>query len=173
MKKRKGFVVMALLLAVLLLGIGYAAIAGVTLTINGKATATPNSTFVVKFDQEGTITKGNYVVADTTVIDDDITATLNVEGMTAKGQTATATFPITSEMEADIQAALKATVTNENEEYFNVTAELANDTLTATTTDTTVTVTVELIKTPIGEADITGEFTVTIDATPDQVEVAG
>lgn len=169
MKKRKTLVVMGLLLAVLMLGIGYAAVGDVTLTIDGDATASPNSTFVVKFDSTGDIDKTDNVT--TAAIDDDLTATMSVSGLTSKGDTATATFPITSEMEEDVTATLAATVTeNTNETYFKVTPTLAKTSLSATDTDTTVTVEVELIKTPIGTANVTGDFTVEITATPAQAE---
>lgn len=55
MNKRKKIILVVILLAVLLMGIGYAALANVTLTINGKATATVDQeNFKVYFTGENT-----------------------------------------------------------------------------------------------------------------------
>ena len=45
MKKRKTFIAMALVIAVLVLGVGYAAISNITLNVNGTANVTANADF--------------------------------------------------------------------------------------------------------------------------------
>ena len=86
--KNKSLVVGAVIVAaVVILGVAYAAISNITLTINGSAAATPaDANFTVKFS--GTPTKTGKTTEAT--ITDDHTATLKVEGLSAKGDTATA-----------------------------------------------------------------------------------
>lgn len=166
MKNKKIFIVVALLIAVLLLGIGYAAISNITLTISGKATATPaDANFVVRFAETPypSVSDGTKVTAERT---DDKTATLNVTGLTAKGDTVTATYTIEN-ASADLTADLSAAVTNNsNDTYFKVTPTLAKSSITAGT-ETTVTVEIELVKTPV-ETDVSSNITVTLTAKPVQ-----
>lgn len=72
---------------------------------------------------------------------------MNVNGLTAKGDTATATYTIAN-TSADLSAVLSATTSNTNDEFFKVTQNIAKGTVAAGDS-TTITVTVELIKTPI------------------------
>ena len=55
MKRRKTFTVMAILIAVLVLGVGYAAIADITLNLNGNATIIADADFSVVFDTTHTV----------------------------------------------------------------------------------------------------------------------
>ena len=164
-KDTKKIVGVVLVVAILLVAIGYAAIGTKTLTINGSATASTNdSNFVVKFT--GTPTTGGAGTTTATINgQDQLKATMNVTGLTAKGDVATATYTISNES-PDLSAALAATTTCSNTEYFNVTYNIAK-TPVAKGATTTITVTVELIKTPI-EKDITATVGVTITATPQQ-----
>ncbi len=50
MKKKNTFTAMVILIAVLLLGIGYAAISNITLIVNGNANIVADSDFDVEFD---------------------------------------------------------------------------------------------------------------------------
>ena len=164
MKNRKVYIGIALLIVVLLLGIGYASITSTTLTISGSAAAgTDSANFVVKLTGTPTVSDEDNVEA---TITDDITATISVEGLTAKGDKETATYTISNES-PDLSASLSAVVTqNTNSEYFRVTPTFAQTTVNAQTT-TTVEVEVELIKTPI-DNDQTSNITVTITADPVQ-----
>ena len=85
---------------------------------------------------------------------------MNVNGLTAKGDTATATYTIEN-TSADLSAVLSATTTNSNTEYFKVTQNIAKATIGHGET-TTITVTVELIKTPITQDE---ETTIGVDIT--------
>lgn len=153
-----------LVIAVLLVAIGFAAIGARTLNINGTATAgTSQDNFVVKFT--GTPTTGGQGTTTATIDTNPINATMNVTGLTAKGDTATATYTISNES-PDLSAALAATTTCSNTEYFKVTYNIASETV-AKGGNTTITVTVELIKTPI-QADQEATIGVTITATPQQ-----
>lgn len=168
MKRTKIYVMIAVIIAVLILGIGYAAISNITLNINGTASATTaDENFKVKFD--GTVTPTSTVpdgvegATATGTITNDTTATIAVSGLTTKDQTATVTYTILNdspELSANLAASVK---TNNNDEYFDVTTSLAKTTLAKGET-TTLTVTVKLKKTPI--ADQTTNITVGIEASP-------
>ena len=156
---------LVLLIAVLLVAIGYAAITTVQLRINGTANATTNSdNFTVRFSGTPTVSDADKVVA-TLDPNNQLQATMNVSKLSAKGDTATATYTIEN-TSADLSAVLSATTTNSNTEYFNVTQNIAKATIGHGET-TTITVTVELIKTPITDG-IESTIGVTIDANPQQ-----
>ena len=55
MNKRKTFTVMAILIAVLVLGVGYAAISSVTLNLNGTGNVKADAAFSVEYDQTHTV----------------------------------------------------------------------------------------------------------------------
>lgn len=156
---------LVLLIAVLLVAIGYAAITTVQLRINGNANATANpDNFTVRFSGTPTVSDADKVEA-TLNPNDQLQATMNVSKLSAKGDTATATYTIEN-TSADLSAVLSATTTNSNTEYFNVTQNIAKATIGHGET-TTITVTVELIKTPITDG-IESTIGVTIDANPQQ-----
>lgn len=166
--KTQTLIWVTLLIAVVVIGIGYAAISTITLNIKGSASATTNNdNFVVEFDNATDVsTSGNNVTAQITDVHN---ATINVTGLTKKGDTAYATYTIKNSSEA-ISAILTATTTNENEDYFKVDYEFANDGTTTTLeadNSTTIKVTVELIKTPIEDIPETN-IGVTLTATPTQ-----
>jgi len=175
MKKRTGII--GVLIAILVLGIGYAAITGVDLNVTGNANVKPDQdNFNVHFDTNTapSITKGANVVADATVTatyTDDLNATINVDGFTKKGDTATVVYTIINESE-DIDATLSGpdidtTVTGYNSEYFDVTATLGKSELAAQGDTTTLTVVVEAKKTPIDDQEST-TISITVPADPVQ-----
>ena len=164
-RNTKAIVGLVLIIAVLLVAIGYAAITAVTLNITGNANAAADkSNFVVRFTGTPTVSDSSKVTAKLNA-EDQLKATMDVNGLTAKGDTATATFTIANNS-ADLSAALSAESTCSNTEYFKVTYNIAN-TPVAKGETTTITVTVELIKTPI-DVDPTGTIGVTITAQPQQ-----
>ena len=154
-----------LLIAVILVAIGYAAIKAVPLNISGDANATPNqANFTVKFVGQPVVSDQNKVTA-TLNETDQLKATMNVEGLTAKGDTVTATYTIQNTSE-DLAANLSATTSNTNEEYFDVSYEFEKTTVEHGDT-TTIKVTVKLIKTPITN-DETSKVGIAITADPQQ-----
>ena len=193
---KEGKLFIGILVAVIALGIGYAAITAIPLIINGSATAKASGTqadFNVHFDDFAST--GNYIsyteeedtgdslvesfdtvkhvsaasgttdkAADITVASNQTSATVSVDNMTNVGDTVTLTIPVINES-ADIKASLSAAVENNNEEYFNVVAEPAVETLNANNATTTVTVTVSVVKVP-KVADQSATFTVTLTADP-------
>ena len=145
MKKTNKIIITLVIVAMLLLGIGYAAIQNITLNIEGTATADPSqSNFSVKFTGTPKVSDSTYVTAGIT---DDINATISVNGLTQKGQTVNAEYTVQN-VSTDISADLSVATTNSNTEYFTLKSELAKTSLTAGEA-TTVKVTVELTKTPI------------------------
>lgn len=167
MRKRNTYVGLILLVAVLMLGIGYAAITNITLNINGSANAiVSDENFKVKFT--GTPTVSDETIVEATITD-DTNATITVNSLVSKGDKVTATYTIENASE-DLSASVAVpTVVNSNEEYFNVTTDMSSATTVTAGDTTTVTVTVELIKTPI-DADQTADITVSLVASPVQPE---
>lgn len=170
MNTKKSLIIGGVVLAiVLLIAVGFAALTNVTLNINGSATATPNDkNFTVKFTGTPTTSVStDSIQANATVSSEDAKkATLNVSGLTAKGETASATYTIKNES-ADLTANLSATSqVKSNSDYFKVTAEIANSTLAAQGT-TTIKVTVELLKTPVAD-EVTAEIETVVTAEPSQ-----
>ena len=193
-KSKEGKLFLAIIVAVLILGVGYAAITAIPLIINGSATAKATATdedFIVHFndfDQNST-----YIVYSEDAGSDSFTQTFDtVKHITAGSNTTDKSASITvanDRLSADIavsnmtnigdkvvltipvinesngiNADLSIDIENNNSEYFNVTSETATNTLNAGGT-TTISVTVEVIKVP-EDNDVEGTFTVTLTADP-------
>ena len=161
MPKTSKIIISILLLAVILIGIGYAAIQNITLNIAGTAEADPSqSNFKVMFSGEPTVSDEDYVTA---AITDDINATINVEGLKENGQTVSATYTVQN-VSTDISADLAVSTTNDNPEYFTLSSQLEKTSLVAGEA-TTLTVTVELTKIPITD-EVTSTIGVQLVAMP-------
>ena len=169
MKNNSKIVVLSLVLALLTLGVGYAAIPPLTLNITGSAGAKADPTnFKVEFMGTPVSSDSKKVTAAISATDKK-EATLTVTGLTAKGDSVSATYTIKNYSE-DLSANLKASVTkNSNDEYFEVTPTLAKTSLVKGG-DTTVTVTVTLKKTPV-TSDVTSDIAVKVTADPVQPTV--
>ena len=157
-----------LLLAVILVAVAYAAITSTQLNINGTGNATAKQdNFKVEFI--GTPTTGGKGTT-TATIDSSVktNGTLTVNGLTAKGDEATATYTVKNQS-ADLSADLTAEATSSNEEYFEVLCTLEKTTLKAQE-ETTLKVTVRLLKTPIDETkeNLKTDIGVTVTAEPKQ-----
>lgn len=161
----KKVVIIALIVALLIIGIGYAVISSTALKIDGSATASPNDkNFQVKFSGVPTVSNTDNVSA---TITDDLDATIEVKGLTAKGDIATATYTIEN-ASPDLTADIVANVSkNTNEEYFSVTTDMTSTVSVTAGNTTTITVTVELIKTPV-TADESTTIQVDLTASPKQ-----
>ena len=157
-----------LVLVVILVAVAYAAITSTQLNINGTGNATANqSNFKVEFI--GTPTTGGKGTT-TATIDSSVktNGTVTVNGLTAKGDEATATYTVKNQS-ADLSADLSAEATSSNEEYFEVLCTLEKTTLKAQE-ETTLKVTVRLLKTPIDETkeNLKTDIGVTVTAEPKQ-----
>ena len=195
MRRKNGKLYLGILVAVMVLGIGYASITAIPLIINGSATAKATATqedFNVHFNDF--VSGQNYITytetaetdsltqtidnakkvsaassntdkeASITIANDGLSATVSVLNMTNVDDTVTLTIPVINESD-DIKADLSASVVNNNEEYFNVTAVPTVATLNGSDATTTVTVTVKVIKVPKVD-NVNGTFTVTLTADP-------
>ena len=157
-----------LLVAILLVAVGYAAITNVTLNIKGTAKSEGNpDNFKVELIGEPQ-TSGDGTTTATINTADKTQGTMNVSGLNAKGQTAIATYTVKNQS-TDLSADLTAKATSTNDEYFEVQCSLDKTTLKAGE-ETTMTVKVKLLKTPIDETkeNLSTEIGVNIDAEPKQ-----
>lgn len=171
MKKRKG--ILGVLIAILALGIGYAAVSAVTLTINGTGTISPDQeNFKVHYTGTPTASAKDPASLTTTqtITSDNKVGAFTVSGMTKQGDTVTFTYEIINESEGGLGATLGTPTVTYNDttssEYFTVTSNTAATTLAAGGATTTQTVVVTAKKTPVGNTDITGSFTIELSATP-------
>ena len=161
MTKTSKIILVTVIAASILLGLGYAAIQNITLNISGTAMADPNqANFKVRFTGTPLVSDSSYVTAR---ISNDTNATFDVSGLNTKGQKVTATYDITNES-SDLSADLIVSTTNSNTEYFNVTSNLAKESIVAGET-TTVTVTVELTKVLLTEG-VSSDIGIEIIAAP-------
>lgn len=165
MKNKKSLIVGILIMALLVVSIGYAAITTITLNITGSASAKPDtSNFKVLFTGTPTVSDANRVAA---TIDEQNKkeATLTVTGLTAKGDYVTAVYTVKNES-PDLSASLGLEVSkNTNTEYFKVEPTYKDASIGAKNT-TELTVKVTLIKTPLD--DQSAEIGVKLSADPVQ-----
>ena len=157
-----------LLIAIILVAVAYAAITNVELNINGVGSAqAKQENFKVEFI--GTPSTSGKGTTTATISESDKTkGTVNVTGLTAKGDEATATYTVKN-LSSDISADLTAEATSSNQTYFEVICSLEKTTLKAQE-ETTLKVTVRLLKTPIDETkeDLNSDIDVTLTAEPKQ-----
>ena len=157
-----------LLVTILLVAVGYAAITKVGLNIDGTAKSEGNpDNFKVELIGEPQ-TSGDGTTTATINTADKTQGTMNVSGLNAKGQTAIATYTVKNQS-TDLSTDLTAKATSTNDEYFEVQCSLDKTTLKAGE-ETTMTVKVKLLKTPIDETkeNLLTEIGVNIDAEPKQ-----
>ena len=156
MKNRKKMITTALIVLVLLLGVGYATVSSVSLNINGTANAETKE-LQVFYDGVNSGTSAKVTAISSPVKTRE--ATFTVESMTLD-ETVTMTFEVKN-YETDVNATLAAPSVTQNtkEEYFQVTTSCDKTTLNAGET-ATITVNVKLIKTPV--TDEAGSTTVTV-----------
>ena len=176
MKNKKTFIVLAVLIAVLMLGIGYANITEIPLSISGSASASGDQkNFIVEFTEAAPYQNNAFVDVDATKVNPDATtATMTVTGLTAKGDKAVATFTVKNKS-ADLSAELGAVTATLKEGEADAAAQTANFKITTDYTEevlakdgeATFTVTVELLSTPI-DTTPTATINVGFEATPVQ-----
>ena len=158
-------IVLLVVIAVVTLGIGYAAISAVNLIINGNATASVNQeNFKVHFTQAQSIT-GSTGASGTSSIDtqDDTKAMFDVTGLTKVGDYAEAVYTVRNDSNG-VGAEISLNLSNTNNEYFKVTETILDNKLQAGE-ETTAKVKVEMIKTPITDT-VSTTITATLTATP-------
>ena len=168
MKNRKSLLGLGLLVLVLILGVGYAVVNDVELTISGTASA--NSKLNVYFTGTPQTTNAENGKVTATITNEN-TATIEVTDLTYE-ETVTAVYTIKSD-EKDITANLSEksisvmSIPGEGEqakdltEFFDVKLALAEEEL-APGASTTATVTVQLVKTPTEFVDSTADIEIVI-----------
>ena len=175
MRERRLFIILGIVLAVLALGIAYAATLSVGLRITGSAAATASeANFDVKFTKVSAVTgtggvdtKGSTATIDST---DPTKGLFSFNGFTTKGQTQSATWTISNENDAELAAYIEIISEIElNREYFRGTCELAGEVIEPNGT-TTLTVKVECIKTPVEGTVESGIMTFGFTATASNSE---
>lgn len=164
-RKKQISIFIFVLIAFIVLGVGYAAINNINLIINGTGSVTATQeNFLVKFlDVDGhrpQVTPGS---PNTVSVIDNTTASFDVSTLSKKGDTATATIDVKNESNG-VGARIGLNLTNSNDTYFKVTEHIADTELQAGDI-TTVTVTIEMLKTPIS-ANETTSITATLTANP-------
>ena len=160
-----------ILIAIVVLGVGYAAISSVNLIINGNATArVDQNNFKVHFTQAQAIS-GSTGVSGTSTIDlqDDTKATFDVTGLTKVGDYAEAVYIVRNDSNG-IGAEITLNLNSSNTEYFKVTETILDNKLQAGE-ETTAKVKVEMIKTPVTDA-VSTSITATLTASPLENETA-
>ena len=178
MKNNKSKILMGVLIAILAIGIGYAAVSSINLVIEGSATATkasdseievpvdpsnPNGatgTFKVVFKSD-TLTSNPGTVSAS--VQNETTAGMSVTGLKNVNDSVYAIFTIKNESDTEVlgDALLSVTTTNSDETHFTVTPTLTKATL-ATGEETTVKVEVKL-KAAV-EEETTATFRVKLQA---------
>lgn len=165
MKNKKSLLSFGLLALVLILGVGYAVVSSVGLSIDGTAKVA-SSNLKVSFNGTTDVSSDEKVIA--TATDGTLSATIAVTNLTLN-ESVTATYTIKN-TETDVNAeVIKASIENDKSTYFQVTTDVDDSAKTVTAGGTTtVTVTVKLIKTPVEDADSTANITVNLTASPVQ-----
>ena len=162
-------IIAALVVTVVIIGIGYANITEQVLTISGELKAVAaQANFKIAFAGDGVVAEGSKGTVTATK-ETDTTATFSVEGLTEVGDTASATYTIKNSSEDLIADNLTATITKGNNNYFKVTKTELSQTTLNPDGEATITITAELIKTPITAQ--TQEVEITISANPVEMPV--
>ncbi|MBQ2876697.1 MAG: hypothetical protein IJE25_06790 [Clostridia bacterium] len=171
MTKRRSIIAAFLIVALLAVGIGYAALTD-TLTVTGSAGFAADDA-VETFDGDVYFSKalGDATRVDARVLADADTAVMHVVAGTLKqvGDEVIATFTIKSE--SDLTVAVTPTVSADtsdpsytlNDSYFSVYTNLTGEQTLAAGGTIDFTVTVKLIKTNETQSDISCNFVVSFD----------
>ena len=166
MKNRRNVVIAFMIVAVMLLGIGYAALSD-TLDITGSADVNQSAAEEafnedVYFSAAVANEEGNTASVNA---DNNDKASFTAATLKGKGDKVTFTFTIKNDgdVAADVTPKLNATLGNTNSEYFAISSDWDGAAKTlAAHSEITYTVTVELLKTPT--ETISGSFLIELVA---------
>ncbi len=163
MKKKSNYLLVVLFALSFILGVGYAVVNSISLTITGTASAVTED-LDVYFTSS---TSGSNSKVTATASAGGLTASINVSDLTLN-ETVTATYNVENN-ETDVAALLsQESLTNSNTEHFTVTATIDNSGYVCTkkSKTTKVTITVKMIKTPVAETDSSANITLKLKAEP-------
>ncbi len=176
MKSKKGLIGLTIIVAVLVLGVGYAVVSTVTLTISGSATMAPvelnvgfNGTVsgdVTNATTGATATGSNSGTSSTGVK----TATLTVTNLAAVNDYVTVTYTVQN-YETDVDANVYVSnIANDKSSFFEVTTDSTGSAnkkaVTKNNGTNTITVKVKLIARPTTAADNEATITITLTGEP-------
>ena len=170
--KNSSYKFLIIFVFILLLGVGYAVVSSVGLSISGSSSVA-DETLDVVFTGEYSVS--NSSIGSATVVADSRSASFEVTDIKLN-QSVTFYYTIKNK-ETDIAANVSITSTGSNDYYSITTKEI--DSLASSFTlnpnySKKVAVTVRMIKTPITEDENTAKFTVTLGAVPvetDAIEI--
>ena len=168
MKNKKSLLSLGLIALVLVLGVGYAVVSNVGLTISGDVSS--NSDLKVSF--KSATDSSDKVTATTT--DGSLTATINVTDLSAVNETVTATYTIQN-LETDVDAkVIEKSITilskdgknTDLSQYFEVTTDIdeTNGLSINRKSEADVVVQVKLLETPLTAATSTAAVTIELEA---------
>ena len=166
MKNRRNVVIAFMIVAVMLLGIGYAALSD-TLDITGSADVN-QSAAEEAFNEDVYFSAAvANEVGNTASVNADNNDKASFTAATLKGKGDKVTFTFTIKNDGDVDAVvtpkLNASLGNTNPEYFSITSDWAGESRTlAAHSEVTYTLTIELLKTPT--ETISGSFLVELVA---------
>jgi len=129
-RKQKNYILIFALIAICALGIGYATVNGIPLTIGGNASVSVPDIFEVVFDDvddtyySTNIEEPSNIVITADIID-DLNAEFDVTGMQGYGDTATVVYSIVNNSTLS-SASFSISTANNNTEYFDVTTTLTD-----------------------------------------------
>ncbi len=188
MKNRRIAIIAFVLVAVMAIGVGYAAVAD-TLTASGKVAANTDAAFdsYIQWgtgDNKPTLTRngtGSVVDPDKTNAtvgnpsggtasdtNDLLTITVDAADLSAKGDYVTVSAKVVSTAEISANLTITAITDDLADEYFQVTALFGDQTTMILAGGQTVecTITIKLIKTLVKDIEAGGEFRFMISAVP-------
>ncbi len=173
MSKQKKLIATVVVVAILLMGIGYALLNATELTIGGTATATADQeNFKVYYT--GTVTPADDENVEVDVENGNTHADVTITGLSAKGDSKHAILEIINDSNGIVaeSVVVKAESVGDSNDYITIDVEMCDEAGTPTTVtdlaveDTTyVKVTATLEATPT-EEDVTVDITATLEATP-------
>lgn len=164
MRNRNTIKLIVILTFIMFLGIGYAVVNSVSLTITGTVSA-GSENLDVYFTGTPNVSNSSKVTATSTT--GSLTGTISVNNLTLN-ETVTATYNITNN-ETDVGALITAdAITNSNPDYFQVTTSVQYGNVLCPNNEAQeyVTITIKLIKTPITTSTNTATISAKFKATP-------
>lgn len=166
MRKKQAFYGLVLLCAVLLLGVGYAAVTSVNLYINGTISTGSNIPLNVSYDLSTEISTDESIDSNATVFASYINeqkATIRVEELNVVDEWVSAKYAIHNEGDTTAEVSLKSNNLSDSE-YFEVTTD---GTKTVEPGNSSyVQVTVKLKKLPEDSEDLTTSIDLVLQADP-------
>lgn len=167
MNKQKKITLIVIIIAVLLMGIGYAVVSNITLTVNGKVSASADSeNFKVYFT--GVNTKKTEENAEVTVVAGSKTATVNFTGLTTKDDEEYVILEIENGSNGIDAESINVTASGEDSAIIKVDTIMCTSDGTAITdyavtsqAKTYVKVNAKLLQTPTSDVETTITATIT------------